>query len=225
MKLFSFIVFVTCIPFMGCVNTEGTLDIKGKVLDENTRDLLPRRTIIVQGLVGGYNESTPVYAGQFATDSSGYFTYTIRKVKNAYFYNFCLVCDSAYACSTIKLGLGEIERDAKFLSFTLSKLTDLTITVERKTKIPVQDTLFLTWRSNEIVGEDLYPADIENFGIPPDSRYRWIGGNVKSVIRTKAYADKNSIVCFQVFRNGKIKEITDTIFCKRGFANVFNFKY
>jgi hypothetical protein len=225
MKFFNLIVFVTCIPVMGCVNTEGTLNIKGKVLDENTKVLIPRRTIIVQALVGSSDKLLPVNAGQFSTDSSGCFTYTLRKVKDAYFYNFCLVGDSAYAFSTHKLGLFEIKKYAEFLSFYLSKLTDFTITIERKSKTPVRDTLYISWESNKTDGKTLYPEKVENYGIPPDIRYRWIGGNVKSVIRTKVYADKKTIVCFELFRNGKKKEISDTILCIRDISNYVNFKY
>jgi hypothetical protein len=225
MKYVGFFVFVICIPVFGCLNTEGTIEIKGKVLDENTRILIPRRTIIVEGLVGSYNKLIPVHAGQFSTDLSGCFTYTLRKVKDAYFYNFCLVGDSAYAFSINKLDLIEISKDGMFLSFYLRKLTDFAITIERKSKTPVRDTLYVSWVSDEADGKTLYQDQIENYGVPPDIRYRWIGGNVKSVIRTKTYADKKTIVCFELFRNGKKKEISETIFCIRDIPNYVNFKY
>lgn len=225
MKLLRFIVFVTCLPILGCVNTEGTIDLKGKVIDEKTKVLIPRRTIIVQALVGGYTISKTVDTGQFITDSSGYFSYTLRKVKDAYFYNFCLVGDSLYDSSITKLGLYDFNTAAGFVTLSLSKLADFTIAIERKSKTPALDTLYVSWESDRIDSEVLYPDKIENFGVPPDIRHRWIGGNVKSLIRTKAYADKQTIIYFELRRNGKRKEFKDTIFCIRDINNYFNFKY
>jgi hypothetical protein len=225
LKFLIFIVSVVCFSYTGCLNTEGTLDIKGKVMDENTRVLLRGRKVIVQGLAGIRDKPVLVNAGQFTTDSSGHFVYTLKKIKDAYFYNFCFVGDSAYAFSSQKLGLYEIKKDAMFLTFFLNKLEDLTISIERKSKTPVGDILYLTWISDGKDGSTLYPYKLENYGIAPDFAFRWTGGKVKSVIRTKAYADKKTIVTWELFRNGKKKEITDTIICKRGIPNYVNFKY
>jgi hypothetical protein len=225
MKYFSFILFVTIVLFMGCNDTEGILEIKGKVLDENSKVTIPRRAIIIQALIQSDNKLEPVHAGQIYSDSSGCFTYTLRKVKNAGLYDFCLVGDSAYAFSSNKLGLTELKQYGKFLTFYLKKLTDFTITIERKSKTPVRDTLRVLWESNGIDGRFMYPYKIENYGIEPGIGFTWIGGDIKSAIITKAYADKNTIVSWELLRNGKKKEFTNTIFCIRDASNYVNFKY
>jgi hypothetical protein len=211
--------------FIGCSDREGILELKGKVLDKDTNVIIPRREIIVQALTKNDDELTTVNVGQFSTDSSGSFSFTFRKVRNCYLYNFSLVGDSAYAYSTIKLGMTELDRYGKFLTFYLDKLTDLTITLDRKSKTPGTDTLYLSWESNGIDGKILYPFRIENYGNPPDPGFNWIGGKVKSVIKTKAYAGKKAIVSWRLYRNGKRKEITDTIFCKRNVNNYAILKY
>jgi len=225
MKNFGFIAFVTVLLFMGCIDTEGTLDLKGKVLDEETKVTIPRRKVIIQAFTEGDDNKTPVYVGQFLTDSVGCFTYTLNKVKHAHLYNFYFIGDSAYASSTNLLGLTELKRDGMFLSFHLSQLANFTITIYRKCKTPSCDTLNVSWKSNGMDGKTLYPYKIENYGIAPDLEFRWIGGDIKSAIKTKTFADKRTEICFELFRNGKRKEFVDTIFCKRDVANYANFKY
>jgi len=209
------------------MNTEGTLEIKGKVIDEYTKMQIPRRDIIVQGLVKNEKELVPIDAGQFSTDSSGCFTYTLRKVKDAYYYNFCLVGDSDYASITRNLGLYELEQNAKYLSFSLSKLVDLTIKIYRESKNPVFDTLSLTWESNGVSCWSLYPYKIDNYGKTKNyfGLTTWIGGNVNSTIKTRVFADKRTKLFWDLVRNGKRKEITDTITCKRDITNIVYFSY
>jgi hypothetical protein len=209
------------------MNTEGTLEIKGKVIDEYTKMQIPRRDIIVQGLVKNEKELVPIDAGQFSTDSSGCFTYTLRKVKDAYYYNFCLVGDSDYASITRNLGLYELEQNAKYLSFSLSKLVDLTIKIYRESKNPVFDTLSLTWESNGVSCWSLYPYKIDNYGKTKNyfGLTTWIGGNVNSTIKTRVFADKRTKLFWDLVRNGKRKEITDTITCKRDITNIVYFTY
>jgi hypothetical protein len=176
-------------------------------------------------LIKGDNELIPVSSGQFLTDSSGCFVYKLKKVRNSYLYNFYFVGDSSYAFSTKLLGMTELKRDGEFLTFNLNKLTDFTITIDRKSKTPVPDTLFVWWESNGIDGKILYPYKIENSGIAPHTGFEWIGGNIESAIKTKAYADKKTVVYWKLYRNGKRKEITDTIFCIRDLANYVNIDY
>jgi hypothetical protein len=216
----------------GCVNTEGTLKIKGKVLDESTKTGIPRKNIIVQGVVNSNNKSEPIEAGQFSTDSSGCFTYSLRKVKDAHYYNFCLVEDSDYVFITKTLGLMELEQNAEFLFFSLCKLADLTIKLNRKSKTPDCDTLHLIWESDGVYGLSLYPYKIHNYGRTNNSveltsgrDLWWMGGNVISIINTKVFADKKTKLSWELFRNGKRKEFTDTITCKRDFANIIYFTY
>jgi hypothetical protein len=222
-----YITFAYGLLLIGCLNTEGTLEIKGKVIDEYTKMQIPRRDIIIQGLVKNEKELVPIDAGQFSTDSSGCFTYTLRKVKDAYYYNFCLVGDSDYASVIRNLGLYELEQNAKYLSFSFSKLVDLTIKIYRESKNPVLDTLSLTWESNGVSCWSLYPYKIDNYGKTKNyfGLTTWIGGNVNSTIKTRVFADKRTKLFWDLVRNGKRKEITDTITCKRDITNIVYFTY
>jgi hypothetical protein len=224
-KYLILIAFVAVLFFVECGDPEGIIVIKGKVLDEKTKVTIPERAIIVQALIQNDKKLNPVQAGHILTDSSGCFTYSFRKVKNAWLYNFCCVADSDYAYSTTRIGLTELLRYGEFLTFYLNRLTDFTIRIERKSKAPVRDTLFVSWESNGIDGKTLYPYKIENYGNPQDRLFIWIGGNVKSIINTKTFAEKKTIVSWKLFRNGRRKEFTDTIFCKRDATNYVNFKY
>jgi hypothetical protein len=226
------ITFVSGLLFMGCLKTEGTLEIKGKVIEEHTKIQIPGRDIIIKGLVRYDEEFVPVDAGQFSTDSSGCFTYLLRKVKDAHYYNFCLVGDSDYSFLTKKLGLRELEQNAKYLFFSLSRLADLRIKIYGKSKTPFCDTLYLSWESNGIDFRILYPYKIDNRGIPDNLRgltsysgLEWIGGNTNSIVKTRVFADKMTKIHWELVRNKKRKEITDTITCKRDLTNIVNFTY
>jgi hypothetical protein len=50
---------------------------------------IPGRDIIIQGLVRSGEKLVLTDAGQFSADSSGFFTYTLRKVRYACYNNFC----------------------------------------------------------------------------------------------------------------------------------------
>jgi hypothetical protein len=222
------ILFITCFLFLlttGCGEAGGTYHLRGKVIDEKTRTLLPGRKIIVQGLAGVNNKTIPFDIGMYSTDNAGYFTSTLKKYKDVYRYNFIFPGDSAYAFTTHVLGITELKRNGLFLSFSLPRLADLTITIQRISKTPAQDFLYVSWQTDGKDGKSLYPYKIENYGTPPDIGLRWTGKNVKSVIRTKALAGKKTIVYFDLIRNGTKKEITDTIFCNRDSQNYVNFKY
>ena len=230
-KFFIFIAFASGV-LTGCVNTEGTLKIKGKVLDETTKTGIPRKNIIVQGLVNINDKLEPIETGQFSTDSSGCFSYSFMKVKDAHYYNFSLVGDSDYVFMTKTLGLMELEENAEYLVFSLSKLVDLTIKLKRKSKTPVCDTIRLIWESNGIYGLSIYPYKINNygrtnnsFGLASDIDLMWVGGNVNSTINIKVFADKKTEINWELFRNGKRKEFVDTITCKRDIANIVYFTY
>lgn len=226
MKSLLFIIFVAySLLLIGCTNTEGTLAIGGKVLDEYTKEGIPKRAVIIQGMISSDSKFIPTDdIGRFYTDSSGHFTHTFKKTKNAHWYNFIFVGDSTYPYSTKMISLDELERNSKFISFYLHKLTDLTIKIERNNKSVPCDTLFISWKTNDSDGK-LYPYKVINFGIAPDLEFRWIGGNVKSQIETKTFANKNTIVNMYLFRKGGVKEMSDTIFCIRDAKNYFTFKY
>jgi hypothetical protein len=225
MKNICFISFFIITLFTGCSDPEGIIELRGRVLDKDTKVAIPRRSIIVHALIKEKDTFTRLNAGQFLTDSSGRFTFLLKKVSNCSFYNFCISGDSLYSFSTNKLGLTDLDRDGKFLTFYLNRLTDLTINIERKCKSHHPDTLFLSWESNGINGKILYPYTLENYGIAPYRGYIWIGGDIRSAIKTKTYADKKTIVYWKLYRNGTRKEIIDTILCLRDLTNYVNFKY
>jgi hypothetical protein len=213
-----------------CINTEGTLEIKGKVIDAETKELIPGREIIIQGLVE--HNLTPIDAGQFSTDSSGYFTYLLKKVKDARFYNIYLVGDSDYSFMKKKLGLLELEQNAKYLLFTLNKLADFRIKIYGKSKTPFCDTLYLSWESNGVDFRVLSPYKIDSFIIPDNfagltsySGLLWIGRNTNSTVKTRVFANKMTKIHWELVRNKLRKEITDTITCKRGLKNTIYFTY
>jgi len=232
MKIIIYITFTLGILLTGCVNTEGIIKIKGKVTDESTKAPIPLRDIFVQGLVESNNKLVPIDAGQFSTDSVGCFSYSLRKVKDAHYYNFSLAGDSVYAFSFKKLGLMELKQNAKYLSFSLCKLVDLTIIINRKSKKPVFDTLALYYESDGVYGMFLYPYKINNYGKTNNAlgnnsemELRWIGGNVNSTVHTKVFADKRTKLLWDLDRNGKRQELIDTITCKRDITNIVYFTY
>jgi len=219
----SFIITPACAILFGCAQTEGTLDIHGKIIDESTNKSIPNRKVIIKGW--GFSDKKPIDVGEFQTDSSGIFSYTMNKKKGFYYYYFSFTGDSSYSFSTQEIPLGELEKNSKFLSFHLNKLTNFTINIERCSKIPLYDTLYVSWKTDGIEGRAIYQCKTINYGIAPDFEFRWIGGNVKSEIKTKALANKKTTICLELFRNGEKKEILDTIFCERDIDNYFTFKY
>lgn len=227
-----YITFSTAILLTGCLKTEGILEIKGKVLDEYSKARIPGRAIILQGLIKRNNSLVPIDAGQFTTDSSGNFTYLLRKSKDAYFYNFNLVGDSSYSFKTVMLGLFELEQNAKYLTFTLSKLVELTFNIQKTSNTPFRDTLYLSLESNGVDFSNLYPYKIENYGITDNSSdflaglgLRWIGGDIKSKVKTRVFADKMTKIHWELKRDRHRMEFIDTITCKRDLKHTINFNY
>jgi hypothetical protein len=225
MKFLIYIAFAVDLSLTGCLSTEGVIEIKGIVKDESTKVNIPSRKIVVQGLIESSNKLVPVEAGQFTTDSSGLFSYNLRKIKNAYYYNFCMVGDSDYAYLIREKTLYELEKEGLYLSFSLSRLADFKININRKSKSPLYDTLLLYWDSDGVNGKTLYPYKIDNSQINPAFEFMWIGGTVKSTITTKAFAEKRTKVRWVLFRNGIMNEFTDTITCKRDLVNNVYFTY
>jgi hypothetical protein len=225
MKCLIYIAFTAGLFLTGCLKTEGILDIKGKVVDEKTKVLIPGRELIIQALIRTDTNMVSINVGQTSTDSSGFFTYSLRKVKDAYYYDFYLVGDSNYAFRTNTLGLMELEENAQFLTFQLRRLVDLSINISRKSKNPAFDTLYMSMESDGIDGRILFPYKLDNYGQKIDLGLCWIGGKVKSTVRTKAFADRRTKVDWELFRNGKKRVITDTITCRREAENSVNFGY
>jgi hypothetical protein len=225
MRYLCFIALILSIILTGCSHTEDVLELRGKVLDEKTKVTIPNRQIIVHSVVKNDTKFTTSYAGEFSTDSSGSFSYILTRTKNVYLYDFCIVGDSSYAYSSHRLGLTELNSYGKFLSFNMGKLADLTIRFEKKYDTPFQDTLYVSWSSNGVEGDILYPYKIYNYGNSSNSGFRWIGGEVKSEIKTKAYADKKTKINLTLFRLGQLKEMSDTVTCKRDGTNSVCFIY
>ena len=225
MKQNRFIVFVFCMLVTGCNNTVGTIELKGKVIDENTKAAIPNISVTIEALDQGEDKSDYIYAGDFTTDSSGCFAFTLKKVKNLSLYNFNIQGNSAYDPSNQVLGLTELNNYGKFLSFEINRIVDFTMNINRVSKTDFRDTLTVSWETNGVDGKTIYPFKIENYSLNSENGLFWVGGDVKSQIKTKVYADKNTIVHWELYRNGKHKDISDTIFCKRDVANSVNFTY
>jgi hypothetical protein len=230
MKFLIFRVFVISLILISCSRNSRHLELKGKVLDEQTKIAVPNRKIIVKALVETNKKLTPFYVGEFCTDDSGNFAYSLPENINYYLYEFCIVGDSSYGFSNSTLGLGDLYKYGEFLSFYLPKLTDFTIAIENKNKSSFDQTLYVSWRSNEMDGVKLYPYTIKNYGINDHSNtsampLKWTGGNIKSAVKTKVYADKVTIVRWELHRDWEVKEFYDTIFCRRDALNYVHFKY
>jgi hypothetical protein len=225
MKGLIFIVTTLCIILSGCAETVGNLELEGHVFDDKTNVSIPDRKIIIQAMVKIENEFASIYLGDFYTDNAGKFTYKLKKVRNVCLYNFCVVGDSAYAFSNNIIDLTALNRNSKVLKFRMDKLTDLAIKIDRRSSNPHKDTLYIAWESNGIDGKTLYPYKIENYQNESRGGLEWIGGKVKSIVKTKVIADKKTIIRWKLFRNWKYEEITDTIFCLRNTANSVHFKY
>ncbi len=209
----------------GCAYTEGTLNIEGRVVDEHTNVGIPNRVVVIQGVVSSSSsmqQNTEI--GRFYTDSSGRFTYTLEKIKGVYSYRFIIVGDSTYSYTNHEIGLYELEKQSKFLRLKINKLTNLTINIERISKTVPYDTLFVSWKTDGNKGKS-YPYKVINHGIAPDIEFRWVGGDVNSQIETRTLANKTTIINIDLFRKGRIKEISDTIYCDRDVDNYFTFKY
>ena len=225
MNYYRLIFFVFTILLSGCNNTVGNMELKGKVIDETTKTPIPNISVMIQALYQSEDSTSYIYAGDFTTDSSGCFTYRLKKVKSTSFYNFCIEGNRAYAESNKLLGLSDLNTYGKFLSFEVSRVVDLTLKIDRVSQTPFRDTLTVTWKTNGDDGLTFYPYKIENYCINSENGLLWIGGNVKSAVKTKVYADKNTIVNWELLRDGKHTHIIDTIFCIRDAVNSVYFKY
>jgi len=210
---------------IGCLNTEGTLNIEGKVLDEYTKKGVPNRVVFINSFVLADSKPISTNVGRFYTDSAGCFSYTMKKVKGSYSYNFIFTGDSIYSFSNQEVYLTQLQENSKFLYFYLSKLANFTIKIEKCSKSPLTEKLYVSWKTDGVDGKTLYPHKLINYGNKPEFEFKWTGENVKSVIETKVLANKKTIICWELVGNRSKKEIYDTIYCERDVKNSFNFKY
>jgi len=216
----------------GCLRTEGTLKIEGRAVDEHTGVSVPGREIIVQGLVENDGKNELAEAGWFLTDTSGNFTYSLGRIKDARYYNFCLVGDSDYASATSKISLFQLKQNAKYLSFPLKRLAGLTINILKVSNTLYHDTLYLSWESGKMDFRTLYPYQVDNHGLTDNSfvvfpglGIRWIGGDVNSTVTTRVFAGKTTILHWEMVRNKNRKEYTDTIVYEGDRGHSVYFKY
>jgi hypothetical protein len=225
MKSILFFTLVSVLLLVGCLQTEGLLQIQGKIMDESTKRTIAGRKVIIQALTKIDDEFISSNAGDFITDSTGCFSYKLNRVKNVYWYEFSVVGDTAYACLNKNLSLGELTSEGTFLEFYLDRLTDFKIKINRISKSPALDTLYVSWKSDGIEGKSIFPYEVGNNWLDSKGRLRWIGGDIKSMIKTKVFANKITIVRWELFRDGRYKEFKDTILCIRDIENVESFKY
>lgn len=213
----------------GCLNTEGILEIRGKIVDEDTKTGLPERDVVVKGILNENSERQLIEAGQFSTDSTGSFTFVLNKIKGAYRYNFGMVGDSAYPFTNTELSIGGLENNPRHVFLYMHRLTGLTIIINRKSKMPAYDTLALTWMSDGIYGRFLYPYRIFNYGKTArrnsENELRWIGGEVSSRVQARVFAGRMTRLSWDLDRYGRRLEFTDTITCKRDASNFIYFTY
>jgi hypothetical protein len=213
-----------------CSCSDEILELKGKVLDDKSKIAVTGRKIIVNALIPVNDNTEYYYVGECCTDSSGYFTFPLKKIKSSYLFQFQIVGDSLYSGSNTTLGLTDLYRYGKFLSFQISRLTNLTIAIEKKNKSTFPETLYVSWISDGINGKELYPYTVKNYGIRDhgntlDQPLKWVGRDVKSAVKTRVYADKATIVKWKIFRDREVQEFADTIFCKKDAFNYVHFSY
>ncbi|MBN1602006.1 MAG: hypothetical protein JW915_10375 [Chitinispirillaceae bacterium] len=226
MKRLSFITVIISILLTVCCCSEERIEIKGKVSDLHTKAAIPYKKIVIHALVRSGNKEVPVYNGEFSTDSSGCFAYTLKKMQDVFLYDFCVIGDSAYASSNIKLGLTELKRYGKFLDLSCNKLADLTIRTDMNCSNSNNDVLYVTWESDGINGSSMYPYKVKNYGLTSaNTGLKWTGGHIKSEIKTKVFANQETIVKWEIYSNDKITAVTDTILCRRDADNYLSFKY
>ena len=219
------IIFVFSIFLSSCNNTVGNLELKGKIVDASTKTVIPNITVIIEAVDQNEDKTAKIYAGDFTSDSSGKFAYTLMKIKNSSLYSFRIEGNPAYDPSNQVLGLTELNSYGKFLSFEIKRIVDFTIKINRNGTPTFRDTLTVSWETNGVDGRTLYPFKIYNYQINSGNGLIWIGGDIKSEIKTKVFADKNTIVHWTLYRNGKRKEITDTVFCDRNTAQSVYLNY
>jgi hypothetical protein len=225
LKIIVCIVFIIGIFGAGCTRTEETIKIKGIVSDEYTKHPISKRNIIVHGIVGTGKNSIPIEAGYFFTDSAGCFSYSLKKIKNARTYSFSVVGDTVYSFKTEDFDPVYLENHSKQLTFSLHRLTSLTIFIARNLNTHVRDTLYLGWRSDGEDGRTIYPYKIRNYVLSSSAGLKWIGGDVNAVVKTMTFANHKTTLKWELFRKGRRNEIIDTITCRRDFGNKVYFRY
>lgn len=218
------IIFFVGTILAGCSHSEGTLKLQGRVVDRDSDAPISNRTVIVLTAKSVADFDSGYVIGNFLTDSLGRFSYNLHKVRNVNFYNFLVVGDKSYALSNNVLGLTELKQKDS-LKFKVRKLTDLSIKIVSLSNKDNNDFLYVKWKSDKKDGEKLYPYRVENNGLIANNQLKWSGGKINSVIKTKVYANKQTVIKFELFRDWKYKEYVITVFCSEDVNNTVLFKY
>ncbi len=214
------ICLLICFSITGNSCSDKSYELRGQVQDDQTQASIPGRRILVQALTAEENGLFPVYIDEFSTDAEGKFSYRLKRDSRYYLYNLSFVGDSAYAYKNVQLGLTELTRYGKFLTFELRRLTDLTIRLESRRQIDMEESVYVSWFTDGTEGKYLYPYTVSNHGsVPATQQLKWTGGKVRSEIHTKVFAGKATVIHWEIFRYGKYRKISDTIMCARDAEN------
>jgi hypothetical protein len=224
-----FIILFSILSIFGCEDDnhlyDGTLNIKGKISDDYTGEGIQNTELSIQGV----SSSEGVFGlrldlGKFKTNSEGYFSGEIKKMKNVERYDFILLADANYYSVIKEMSVSDVEGNLLNLDLTLSRLTELVINIEKTSPASIIDTLYISWGviNNQVYG----PFQPLNFtGTQPDLGMRWIGGEVKSSIKTKTLANKTTEIITEIFRSGQYTLSYDTLYCERDVVNTYNINY
>lgn len=223
------VLLATGLVFYSCQNDdplfEGTLTIYGTVADDYTGKGIPNVKLTftgVSGDVGIFGGS--VELGSFKTNSSGQFWGELRKLRDVERYDIMLIEESQYYSTVLPFSVVEMETQSDNLNLEMSRYTDLEIRLEKIADPNIPDTLYLSWGviQNSVYG----PFDPIIFdGTQPDIGHRWIGGEVRTTIRTRTLANKHTEIIVDLYRNGTRTLTFDTLYCERNVLNTFDIFY
>lgn len=220
MKIHISIGIIAALIAVGSSCADDTIELRGQVVDDNTGVGISGRKVLVQALETVENRQIPVHLGSFSTDNAGNFIYALEKDPRHYLFNFSMVGDSDYAYREFQLGLAELYRYGKFLKFDQRRLTGLTIRIESRRHIAMDESVYVSWITDGTEGRFLYPYTVSNHGSAPAAQQlKWTGGNVRSEIHTRVFAGKTTVIHWEIFRYGKYRKISDTIMCARDVEN------
>lgn len=227
-KFRTFLINILALIICSCSDDglfDGSVSIKGKLYDEYTNIGVPDILVTVDAISSNGLFGTRAEVGSFVTNSLGEFSTEIKTLPDASRYEFFIQGDTTHYSSTIDIDTEDFEYSASNLNFAIHLLTDLTINLEKITQTEINDTLYLSWGVINIVYGPFFDCDVINYENIPDNGFRWVGGNVKSTIRTKTIANKEIEIILNLYRNGIQEYIKDTFYCERNIQNVINFKY
>jgi hypothetical protein len=204
---------------------DGTIDIAGKIINEYTKEGVPDITVTVDGVdAEGGIFGLRAEVGTFTTNSYGAFSTKINKLRGASRYDFLIQGGENHVSANQSLSITEIEN--KVIVLEIYRLTDFIINLEKVSTALRNDTLYLTWYVLDSYDTGKFdPINIENQGNAPDIHFRWIGGEVHSIISTRTIANKNTQIIWELYRDGIYSFNVDTLYCERDITNVYSITY